>query len=179
MRSRSLTLAPEKTEAVFITGRRRHTPINIEVEGVSVQTRSDLKYLGVRIDSGLNYGAHLTAVAAKASKTVAALSRLMPNIGGPRGSKRKLLSSVAHSVMLYSAEIWREALNKERHHNKLKKVQRKIALRIYGTYRNTSVEAVMVVAGIIPIKLQVEERNTIYNRQRYERDIRKGPEKTP
>nr|CAH7734126.1 unnamed protein product [Callosobruchus chinensis] len=36
---------------------------------------------------------------------VASLSRLMPNIAGPKPSKRRTLMSVAHSIILYGAEI--------------------------------------------------------------------------
>lgn len=34
-----------------------------------------------------------------------ALAKLMPNIGGPKASKRKLLTSVANSVVTYAAPI--------------------------------------------------------------------------
>ena len=47
----------------------------------------------------------------KAAKTVAALSGLMPNVAGPRAKKRRLLKAVAHSIMLYGAEVSAKALD--------------------------------------------------------------------
>ncbi|KAJ8965282.1 hypothetical protein NQ314_004245 [Rhamnusium bicolor] len=156
-------LAPEKTEIVLLAGRRRHSPINVHIDGVALQTREALKYLGVTIDSKVNFGAHIEIAIGKANRLVTALNRLMPNSGGPRASRRKILGSVAHSVVLYGAEVWGDALNKQTHHNKLKKLQRRVALRVCGAYRTTSLEAALVISGIIPIKYQVEERCYIYD----------------
>ncbi|XP_033214059.1 uncharacterized protein LOC117171115 [Belonocnema kinseyi] len=44
---------------------------------------------------------------------VGMLSRLMPNIAGPRSCKRKILMNVTHSIMLYGAEVWAGALKEQ------------------------------------------------------------------
>nr|CAI5827321.1 unnamed protein product [Callosobruchus analis] len=43
---------------------------------------------------------------------VAMLTMLMPNVRGPKASKRSVLSSVASSIALYGAPIWGSALDK-------------------------------------------------------------------
>ncbi|KAJ8955517.1 hypothetical protein NQ314_006883 [Rhamnusium bicolor] len=83
-------------------------------------------------DYKVNFGTHVNIAIGKANGLVTALNRLMPNIGEPRASIRKILGSVAHSVVLYGVEVWGDALNKQRHHNKLKKLQRRVALRVCG-----------------------------------------------
>lgn len=47
-------------------------------------------------------------LAAGARKAASALGRLMPNVGGPTQSKRRLLMSVVHIRLLYSASVWAE-----------------------------------------------------------------------
>ena len=54
----------------------------------------------------------------------AALTRLMPNIGGPREAKRRLVVSVVNSKLLYAAPIWTSALNNHAILKKLFSAQR-------------------------------------------------------
>ncbi|XP_033227056.1 uncharacterized protein LOC117179405 [Belonocnema kinseyi] len=94
----------------------------------------------------------------------------MPNIRGPRASERKTLMSVAHSILLYGAEIWVDALNVPKYQNRMVLVQRRCAMRVASSYRTVSALAVMVVAGVIPIALLAKERKRIYNRCQSEDD---------
>nr|CAI5820897.1 unnamed protein product [Callosobruchus analis] len=93
---------------------------------------------------------------------VASLSRLMPNIAGPKPSKRRTLMSVAHSIMLYGAEIWADALMVQ----KYRKCLSSAALRVACAYRTVSETAVLVVAGIPPIDLLATERKMLYHRRK-------------
>lgn len=69
-------------------------------------------YLGVKIDKDLSFGSHTNKVAPKVSKTIGNLSRLMPNVGGGRKRKRKLIASVTTSQMLYATPAWKEVVGK-------------------------------------------------------------------
>lgn len=57
-----------------------------------------VKYLGVMLDTGMTFVSHGKEVATKASTVTTALKRLMPNVGSPRRSKRRLLGRVTHIV---------------------------------------------------------------------------------
>ena len=65
-----------------------------------------IKYLGVQFDRSLSFSEHLQIATAKAIQCGAALTRLMPNISGPREAKRRLVASVVNSKMLYAAPVW-------------------------------------------------------------------------
>ena len=69
-----------------------------------------------------------------------------------------------HSILLYGAKIWADAMIKKKYRNKMMSVQRQDALRIACSYRTVSGAAVMVIAGIIPIDVLAFERKRIYNR---------------
>ncbi|XP_046688647.1 uncharacterized protein LOC124374485 [Homalodisca vitripennis] len=71
----------------------------------------------------------------------------MANVGGPRSSRRRLLMSAVQSVLLYGAEV------------------EQAALRVASAYRTVSEPAVLVIAGVIPVKLLAEERKAIYQRK--------------
>lgn len=166
-----LSLAARKTEVVVLT-RQRHFGdlLRFEVAGEYVKAVKAVRYLGEIVDQKLTHWPHIQYAAEKASRTVANLSRLMPNVKGPRASKRKLLMSVAHSILLYGAEIWADALEIEKYRKRMVSVQRCCAMRIASAYRTVSASAVMVVAGVIPIFLLAKERKRMYERNQLEED---------
>ena len=65
------------------------------------------------MNTKLNYWEHIPQRVKKAGTTTLALSMLMSNLNGPKSSRRKLLMPVTHSILLYGAEIWVEALDKD------------------------------------------------------------------
>ena len=113
-----LELAPDKTKFVLLT-RQRHFSLNLvlQMSDASVEAKEAVKYLGEIVDGNLTHWAHIRVAADKAGKVAASLSRLMTNINEPKLSKSLLLldfgilNSVTHSILLYEAEIWADALN--------------------------------------------------------------------
>ncbi|VEN39841.1 unnamed protein product [Callosobruchus maculatus] len=55
---------------------------------------------------------HTRITAAKVDSCSTGLMQLMPNLGGPCSSKRRILSSVAHSITLYGAPVCRDAMKR-------------------------------------------------------------------
>lgn len=157
-----LKLAPEKTEAVMFTKRRNVRPVRFELQGTNFGLSKSVKYLGVWLDSKLTFAEHVNQTITKAEKTIKALTNLMPNIGGPRSSKRKILSSVAHSQMLYGAPAFHTAVQNKKLLQKLTSTQRRLILRICSAYRTVSAEGACVITGIPPIELQITERRERY-----------------
>lgn len=157
-----LTLAPEKTEAVLLTRRRKLRPISFEIQNTKIEISNALKYLGIWLDTKTTFAEHTKQVAIKVEKTIKALSSLMPNVGGPMASKRRMLSSVAHSQILYGAPVWHTVNQNKKLLQKLTSLQRKLTLRICSAYRTVSTEGACVIAGVPPIELQINERRDIY-----------------
>ena len=93
-------MAPEKTEAFLIRYRRSFKYPKIVLGGHEIEWKKSIKYLGVQLDRGLSFGEHLQIATAKAIQCGATLTQLMPNIGGPREAKRRLVASVVNSKLL-------------------------------------------------------------------------------
>lgn len=129
-----------------------------------IEAGGEVKYLGVTLDTKMTFWPHIQKTARKAAERIASLSRLMANTTGPRPGKRRLLMSTAHSILLYGAEIWADALKTKKYCHAMTTVQRQSALRIACSYRTVSAQAVLVVAGVIPIDLLAFERKRIYER---------------
>lgn len=159
MNQKRLNLAPEKTEIVILEGRRKLKEINIRFNNQNLRNKKSLKYLGVQIGHNMNMWTHIKYVAGKAEKTAAALGRLMPNIGGPKAVKRKVLGSVVNSIILYCAPVWNAWVEKKTFRRIIERVQRKTAIRTASAYRTVSTKAIQVIAGAIPIHLLAKERS--------------------
>ena len=160
--SRGLKMAPEKTEALLVTDRRSFQyPRNVLGEH-EVEWKSSIKYLGVQLDRRLSFGEHLRIATAKAIQCGSDLSRLMPNISGPREARRRLVASVVNSKLLYAAPVWANALQNHAIQKKLFSGQRSAALRIVSAYRTVSTSAVLVLASVPPIDLLAEERQETF-----------------
>lgn len=100
LESAGLELADHETEAVLITGRKRTESMTIRVGQEVIKSKRSLKYLGVMIDDRLSFKQHMKYCSEKASKTQAALFRIMPNMVGPKQGNRLLLAKVVTSVLL-------------------------------------------------------------------------------
>nr|CAI5854774.1 unnamed protein product [Callosobruchus analis] len=159
---RELTVAPEKTEAVLLTKRRKVGEIRFNVKGQNILPQRAIKYLGVWLDRKLTFKEHIERTAEKALTMVAALCRLMPNVGGPRASKRAILGSVAFSKMLYAAPVWQSALMVERNRKKLQTINRRIAIRVISAYKTISTEAAEIIAGIPPLDMVATMKRELY-----------------
>ena len=122
--SRCLKMSPEKTEALMVTDRRSFKYPKIVLGEHEIEWKKSIKYLGVQLDRRLSFGEHLQIATDKAIQCGAALTRLMPNIGGPREAKRRLVASVVNSKLLYVAPVWTSALNNHAIQKKLFSAQR-------------------------------------------------------
>ena len=111
MEERHLALAPEKTEAVPLLGRRRCGPLTgLTLRGCVIEPKKMARYLGVTLDQGLTFAPHIQHAMVKALRAVAGLSRLMPRTRGANEGRRRLLAAVATSIALYGAPVWAEVL---------------------------------------------------------------------
>ena len=146
-------MAPEKTEALLVTDRRSLQYPRIVLGAHEIEWKKSIKYLGVQLDQRLSFGEHLQIATAKAIQCGAALTLLMPNIGGPREAKRRLVASVVNSKLLYAGPIWKSALNNHAILKKLFSAQRGVVMRIVLAYRTVPTSAVLVLAGVPPIDL--------------------------
>lgn len=160
--SHGLELAAHKTELLLLTRQRIPLEINMQFGEAVIPTKKSLTYLGIRLDSKLTYSAQIRYATTKAAEITANLSRLMANVGGPLPKKRRLLMEACNSILLYGCEIWAGSLNVNHRAQQLITAQRTAALRVASAYRTVSAAAVQIIAGMIPIDLQAEERMKIF-----------------
>jgi hypothetical protein len=162
LRFLGISLAEHKTEAVLISRKKIQEKATLRIGDCTIVSKPSIRYLGVMIDSRLNFGEHVIMTCQKAARTGASLSRIMPNIGGPRQDRRVLLSSVVSSIMFYAAPVWSCALERAKSRRRLDSVQRLSSLRTACAFRTVSDDAIGIIAGKMPVRFAVEERCSLY-----------------
>lgn len=165
MTKNNLTLAPQKTEAIILKGPRSRAHVYFEVLGERLVPVRQLRYLGVVLDDRMTFGEHIRQVVEKAQVKMSALTRILPNIGGPSSPKRVSLCLVVRSIVLYGAPVWYQAASVQKYRKMLLSVQRKALLRIASSYRTVSTTAIQVVTAVPPITLLIGETCRLYQRE--------------
>lgn len=99
MDSHGLIISSSKSTAVMLTTKRGYVRPTFKYKDVHIELCEHIRYLGVELSSVLGFRKHVGTVSEKPMKTVAALSRLMSNVGGPTPAKRWLLSTVVQSQL--------------------------------------------------------------------------------
>ncbi|XP_051165309.1 uncharacterized protein LOC127284066 [Leptopilina boulardi] len=115
------------------------------------------------MDKRLSFGQHINISSLQATECMGNLSRMMPNIGGPREKKRRLVATVVQSKQRYAVPVWALALKFHSISDRLLALQRDPTRRIVLAYRTVSTCAVLVLAGLPPINLLAIERKEIFH----------------
>lgn len=131
----------------------------------TIRYKPAIKYLGEMVDNRLQFKDHASYTSKKASQVQAALSRILPNIGAPKYIRRLLLSRVVSSVLLYAAQVWTQAMMNKGTRRKLASDCMLSALWVMCGYRTISEEATLVIAGMLPFVIMVDEMARIYDRR--------------
>ncbi|CAB0041126.1 unnamed protein product [Trichogramma brassicae] len=129
-----------------------------------------IRYLGIQLDARLTFNDHLIAASEKASKVAGALSQIMPTIGGPRSSRRRLYANVIDSILLYGAPIWSCGLGIRAGLRRAEAIHRQACLRVISGRPHLSYDATYVLASITPLALLADERSRLH--QRHHEDAR-------
>lgn len=168
IRKLGLKVAVEKTVAIAFQGKKgRRLPTGdfIKINREKIKLGNTIKYLGVILDSKLDFREHLRYIHGKAEKVKRALCKLMPNLRGPHENKRRLYAQVVQSVVMYGASIWYEGLAKNLSVQRpLQKVQRQLANKIVAGYRTVSFEVATLLARMPPWILVAKKYKKIYDK---------------
>lgn len=102
-----LSLNKEKTEAIMLSSRMRHTRRPIKFGSGHLEWSSSVRYLGVNLDRRLNFGGHLRKAAASA-KTA---SRLLWPLINPRSQlpledKLNVYKAMVRPRLSYGVPVW-------------------------------------------------------------------------
>ena len=156
-RDHGLKINPNKTDAIMFTLRRKWNKTPLRLDGVDIELKRSVKYLGVFLDQRLHWNDHVENQVRKAKMILHQSRRIIGRTWGlnPR-STRWLYTAMVRPMITYGCCVWAPALEKKMIQNKLTKIQRMACLAISGAMRSTPTAGMELILGLPPLDLTMK-----------------------
>ncbi len=137
-----------KCQLLRITNKRKPILGSYTIHGHNLELVDSAKYLGLHLDSKLNFNKHVDAISKKANATRAFLCRNLSHCG--RNIKDTSYKTFVRPILEYSAAAWDP--HTQSNINKLEMVQRRSARYVFGDFnRRSSVTAMLQELCWLPL----------------------------
>jgi len=128
--TKGLSISALKTKIVMFTWNRKWTLRPVKVGNTTIELSNSVKFLGVTLDSKLNFNEHITNITKKATTSLMQCKRAVgPTWGLTPKTCKWLYTTVIRPMLTYCASIWIRATLTKHNAKKLERVQA-LALRI-------------------------------------------------
>jgi ribonuclease HI len=154
---RELSVNPSKTEMVLFTHRRKiEGLLPVTFYGKELKLSTKVKYLGVWLDSKLNWKDHVDH---KCQKALAAFYQVRRAVGKTWGLSPKVVhwiyTVIIRPMITYAAVVWWRRTNLTTVIKQLERIQRITCLYITGAMRTTPTAALELLVGIPPLHVYI------------------------
>lgn len=158
---KGLRVNPEKSDLVLFSRRRTGSNLvgNARLFGKDVRRSTQVKYLGVTLDSKLNWIAHGED---RAQKALTAFWICRSAFGRNWGLSSKAIlwmyEAIVRPMMSHGCVVWWPRLNVGRAVEKLKEVQRLMCVCATGAMKTTATAAMEVLLDLPPVDVAIKAR---------------------
>ena len=121
---------PDKCQVLRITNKTKPIQVYYNIHNIRLSKVESAKYLGVTIDSKLNWRTQCNTLCNKANSTLAFLQRNL--LGCPRGVKEKCFNTFVRPTLEYGSSVWDP--HQANLIDKLERVQKRGARFVTGNY---------------------------------------------
>jgi ribonuclease HI len=154
-----LAINPNKAIVMPVTNRYKYKLKTLKLFGHELPFVKEAKYLGVTLDTRLNFEGHVSNVIAKCTKSFwACRSMVGKNWGLTPKMTRWIYKQVIIPRLTYGCVVWWHRATKTNFQSKLVKLQRMAGLCIAGTAKTTPTAALDAALMLPPLELVVEAR---------------------
>jgi hypothetical protein len=161
-----LNISPHKTTIVSFTNRRKVRDSRpLTHLGKELKMLGEVKYLGVTLDSKLNWNQHLQKIIRKAVTTFAVVRRMYGKRWGLRPSMvHWLYTRVIRPSIFHAALVWWPKVKQESTKNQLGRIQTMAYLAITGAMKSTPTAALEVLLNLTSqdLLIMAEARMALY-----------------
>ena len=156
LKANKLTLNIDKTYyMVFHRGRRKcFGNTELFIDNIKIKQTETMKYLGVIIDTKLNWISHITFVKNKVAKGIGIIRRARPLLN--KSALRNLYHTFIYPYLTYCVEVWGSA--KSVHLSPILLLQKKIIRLITFSERLAHTEPIFLQLNILPIDKLIQDR---------------------
>lgn len=158
-----LNFAAHKTNAMLLTKKLKFDTPTLHMSGSVLSLVDEIKLLGLIIDRKLTFKPHVTAVCKKAADIYKQLACAAKVTWGLNGEiVRTIYVAVIEPIVTYAASAWSQATELQMIIDRLNALQRGFAQKICKAYRTVSLTSALVLSGLLPLDLRVQEAASLY-----------------
>ena len=151
-KSCGLRFNPEKSVAVIFSRRRKIPPFHLKIDGDIIEFKTEVKYLGVTLDSKLHWTPHINEKLTKTKKYLTKIASMTMKNWGPKPKlMRWAYLGIVRPMLCYGAMVWGHRAPYLA--NKLRRINR-MALNTFANYpKSTPTTALEVILDVMPLHL--------------------------
>ncbi|XP_072946685.1 uncharacterized protein [Epargyreus clarus] len=152
---------------MVITNKLKFDSPALTMGGVCVGLSRAIKILGLTVDDKLTFNEHVANVCRKALNLYKQLARAAKIHWGLNSEViRTIYNAVVEPVIMYAASAWAPAARKKCVRRQLDTVQRGFVQKIVKAYRTVSLNSALILAGLLPLDLRIQEAADLYEIKR-------------
>ena len=152
-----LSFSATKTKVMMITRRRNKKKKTIYINKQPIEWVDSIKYLGVTLDSKLNWKPHITQVTNRAIATFAQCRKMIGKTWGLKPHICKwMYTSLIRPIISYGSLVLAKSLENATHIAIFEKLQRQVCLSILNAMRSTPTAGMEAIIGLIPIEIHMK-----------------------
>ena len=153
-----LSINPNKTDLVLFTRRRIIRDLVIpKVNGIELKLSTDAKYLGVILDSKMNWKRNTEERTKKATNAMYACRRMFGNRWGLQPYiVNWMYTAIVQPILTYGCVVWWEAVEKRNQLQSLTKIQRMACIGTTGALRSTPTAGMEMILHLLPLDVTIK-----------------------
>ncbi len=125
------------------------------IYGKKINTKPDIKYLGIKIDNKLDWRKHIDETIMKCEKTIPGIATLCQNVFGyTNKARRELIQAIVGARFRYGAAFFAHQITENS--KKINAFHRKLLLFQGRFYRSVSYLPATAITGERPIAIEIE-----------------------
>ncbi|KAF9810856.1 hypothetical protein SFRURICE_005282 [Spodoptera frugiperda] len=136
---------------------------SIKFQNVPVKRKESVCYLGLVLEKNFSFIEHIKTISEKAKNNFYALTRISKATWGLSFLTLKTIYGATYlGCVCYGAPVWADRATIGAVRRKLLQGQRLALIFLCKAYRTVSTEALPVLAGLLPVDLEVQRRAAMY-----------------
>ena len=158
--------APKKYELIHLSRNPKKFNMTavVKIENSIIKPKTDIRILGLRIDTKLKWGPHIRKIQEKLTKQSRALTKISTSTWGATFPKaRQIYTAVVRPAITYGSTIWHMPKDIKKSNgisNKLAVIQNKCLRTIAGAFKATPIAVLEAETYIAPIDIHLDQLQT-------------------
>ena len=154
-----LEISPSKSATIMFTNKKKWTKHPIMIDNEEIPFQTEVKYLGLILDSKLLWKKHILNKIGKAKRHLMSFHRAINLKYGPRPALMKLsYTCIVIPALTYGCHVWGDRCKLKSISSSLEKLNRLASLLIASAAPSTPTKGMEIIYDMMPLKIWIEKR---------------------